>query len=194
MKPNNNLVGAVVTRLIPFPANGVRASSHRLLQPEGSGRERGVTLIDCLVYIALSVILLTAAGIAFSRFQDNTKGLRRNADDITRALHVGEVWRMDIRAATGAIEAELEDQTIHIPTRTAEVSYRFADAQVWRKANRGAEWTAVLAKVKHSQMQADDRARVKAWRWEVELETVKKSARVRPLFTFVAVPGHPSKP
>ena len=157
-------------------------------------RERGITLIDCLVYIALSVLLLGAAGIAFSRFLDNTKGLRRNADDITRALHVGEVWRMDIRAATGAIEAELEDQTIHIPTRTDQISYRFANAQVWRKANRGAEWTPVLSRVKNSQMESDNRTRVKAWRWEVELETVKKSARVHPLFTFIAVPSISTKP
>lgn len=191
MKFNNHFVGADVRRLA---SNYRKVRVSRQLLQTMRARERGITLVDCLVYIGLSVLLLGAAALAFSRCLDNSKGLRRNADDITRTLHVGEIWRMDIRAATGAIEAELNEQTIRIPTRNSEVSYRFADSQVWRKANPAAEWTSVLPKVKASSMQTDNRSRVKAWRWELELEAVKKNARVRPLFTFLAVPGTQMKP
>ena len=155
---------------------------------------RGFTLIECLVYIGLSMVLLGAGLLAFSRCLDNTKGLRRNADDITRALHAGELWRMDVRAATAPIQVNASEQTIRIPTRGSEVSYRFADAQVWRKPNRDAEWSSLLVKVKNSQMLTDARTRVQAYRWELELETAKKSVRVRPLFTFIAVQGTQSKP
>jgi len=192
MKIQTHLVGVDVRRLTVRHTGEIRAP--RRLLPATRARERGITLIDCLVYIGLSVLLLGAAALAFSRCLDNTKGLRRNVDDITRTLHVGEVWRMDIRAATGAIEAELNEQTIHIPTKNSQVSYRFADSQVWRKANPGAEWTAVMPRVKASSMQSDNRSQVKVWRWELELEAVKKNARVRPLFTFLAVPAAQSKP
>jgi len=58
-------------------------------------------------------------------------------------------------------------------------------------------WVQLLGNVKLSWMQADPRARVTAWRWELELRPrlkgYDKPGRVRPLFTFVAVPEKPSK-
>jgi hypothetical protein len=38
-------------------------------------------------------------------------------------------------------------------------------------------------------MQSDSRGKIAAWRWELELKTVKKTARYRPLFTFETVAG-----
>jgi Tfp pilus assembly protein PilV len=155
---------------------------------------RGITLIECLVYIGFSMVLLGAGLLAFSHNLDNTKNLRRNVDDISRTLHAGEQWRMDIRAATAPIQVDASAQTVRIPTRTSEVSYRFAESQVWRKANRDAEWSSLLPKVKQSEMLLDSRTHVQACRWELELQTQVKNVRVRPLFTFLAVPGAPSKP
>jgi hypothetical protein len=43
-------------------------------------------------------------------------------------------------------------------------------------------------------MHADPRQHVRAWRWEVELAAYRKGARIRPLFTFVAVPNPANKP
>jgi hypothetical protein len=51
-----------------------------------------------------------------------------------------------------------------------------------------------LSNVKSSKMQSELRENVTAWRWELELKTVKKTARVRPLFTFEAVAGSTSRP
>jgi Tfp pilus assembly protein PilV len=161
---------------------------------EQSQRARGITLIECLVYIGFSMVLLGAGLLALSRNLDNTKSLRRNVDDITRALHAGELWRMDIRAATAPIQVDANAQTIRIPTRDSEVSYRFAESQVWRKANRDAEWSSLLPKVQQSEMLLDSRTQVQACRWELELQTQAKNVRVRPLFTFLAVPGVPSQP
>ena len=38
-------------------------------------------------------------------------------------------------------------------------------------------------------MKADSRPQVKAWRWEIELQTKRTNATLRPHFTFLAVPA-----
>jgi hypothetical protein len=43
--------------------------------------------------------------------------------------------------------------------------------------------------VKSSKIAHDPRQKVTAWRWEIELATRKKAVRVRPLFSFEAVPA-----
>ena len=152
------------------------------------------TIIECLVYIGLFAVLLGLGTVAFYRCFDNMKGLRRNADDITRAVHAGELWRNDIRAAARAIQVDETDQTIRIPQRDREVFYRFADTQVFRKTGADAPWLPLLPKVKSSQMTSDPRAHVTAWRWELELQISRKDTRVRPLFTFLAVPDFGNPP
>ena len=151
-------------------------------------RSRAFTIIECLVYTGLFALLLGLGTVAFYRCFDNMKGLRRNADDITRAVHAGELWRDDIRAAARAIQVEQTDQTIRIPQRDREIFYRFADAQVLRKTGAEAPWLPLLSRVKGSQMIRDPRAHVTAWRWELELQTARKDTHLRPLFTFLAVP------
>jgi Tfp pilus assembly protein PilE len=59
---------------------------------------RGYTLIECITYIAVLLLLLNAAFASYYRCELNAANLRRNADDILRALHAGERWRADIRA------------------------------------------------------------------------------------------------
>ena len=154
----------------------------------GRRNVRALTLIECLVYIGLLGLLLGLGTVAFYRCFDNMKGLRRNTDDITRAVHAGELWRNDIRAAAGAIQSDDAGRTILIPQREREVLYKFADAQVYRKTGAGSSWQPLLAKVQSSQMTSDPRTHVTAWRWELELQASRKTARVRPLFTFLAVP------
>ena len=155
---------------------------------------RAFTIIECLVYAGLFALLLGLGTIAFYRCFDNMKGLRRNADDITRAVHAGELWRNDIRAAARAIQINEADLTIRIPQRDREVSYRFAGTQVSRKTGAEAPWLPLLSRVKVSQMTSDPRARVTAWRWELELQSLRKDRRLRPLFTFIAVPGAGNPP
>ena len=155
---------------------------------------RAFTLIECLVYIGLFAVLLGLGTVAFYRCFDNMKGLRRNADDITRAVHAGELWRNDIRAAARAIRVNEADLTIRIPQRDREVFYRFADAQVFRKTGAEAAWLPLLSKVKGSQMTGDPRAHLTAWRWELELQSARKDTRLRPLFTFIAVPNTGNPP
>jgi hypothetical protein len=74
------------------------------------------------------------------------------------------------------------------------VVYRFATNAVTRRVGNG-PWMPVLPRVKASTMTADRREQVTAWRWEVEIATratgSAKPGRIRPLFTFLAVPEPP---
>lgn len=155
-------------------------------------------LVECMVYLAISTVLLGLAFAAFYRVMDTEKGLRKNAVDITRALQAGERWREDIHQATGplkVVSAEgTVEQALRIPRPSGEVVYFFTGTNVLRRASPDARWTERLSGVKMSKMNRDARERVVAWRWEVELKAGKKKPLVRPLFTFVAVSPTQEKP
>ncbi len=159
-----------------------------------SSSTHGVTLIECLVYISLVFVILGMATTAFYRCFDNMKSLRRNSDNITQALNVGELWRADIRSAVKPVQFDTADQVLHIFQRDREVAYKFADAQVSRRTGLDAPWVVVLPKVENSRMQAQAGVKANAWRWELELKTLRKPATTRPLFTFTAVPSATTPP
>ncbi len=157
---------------------------------QGRCSERGILLVDCLVYIGLFFLIL---GVAFSFFYscwDGSLALRRNTDDIANALKAGESWRADIRVATGALRVEdsTDGQILHIPAKSGEVVYAFSNGALSRKVPDH-ETQVLLAKVKTSHMVSERRGQITAWRWEVELPTKKHTAQVKPLFTFEAVPS-----
>ncbi len=163
------------------------------MSPARRTRERrptGYLLIECLVYMSVMFLLMGVAYCAFYRFMDNSRILRGNTDDIARAMHAGELWRADLRAATGSIqwEAGAEGFTLIIPDARGGVSYQMTNNAMLRRVGSGA-WATVLNRVKASAMSADTRTNVTAWRWELELQPrARKPSRVRPLFTFTAVP------
>lgn len=147
----------------------------------------GIALIECLVYIVVLSVVLTIAYPAYYRYVSNARGLTQNADDIVRALRAGERWRDDLRGATGPIRPT--PTGLIVPVGTGSVRYEFSDNSVWRQT--GAARVVFLKSVASSVMQADPRRRVRAWRWELELAGRPTRARLRPLFTFVAVDGRP---
>ena len=164
----------------------------------GRGRgQRGYLLIEALVYIAVVVTLLGAGYAAMYRCVDSSIALRRNADDITSALHAGERWRADVRAATSQVRVENTDagQLLYLEGTRGAVVYRFTTNAVFRRVSAG-PWVRLLQSVKSSSMAADPREYVTAWRWELELQPRAKASvkpgRVRPLFTFLAVPERPA--
>ena len=146
--------------------------------------ERGYSLLECLVYIAVLAVVLNLSFMAYYRYDQHTRDLRRNADDITRALRAGERWRDDVRAAVSPPHAI--GNGVAIPLRSGEVAYVFADGAVWRQV--AGTRTVVLKDVGASLWSTDSRQHVDAWRWELELASSKKPVLVRPLFTFTAVP------
>ena len=158
--------------------------------PARCSTRSGYMLVECLVYISVLMILLGLGFAAFYSCWDKSKSLRYHADDITRALRVGEHWRADIRSATGRIVVHTADdgQMVEIPRGRDAVVYVFTAGQLSRKLASADQWTVVLPKVATSEMQADPRTRVTAWRWDVELVPTRAQVRIPPRFTFEAVP------
>lgn len=153
---------------------------------------RGVTLIECLVYITGLAIVMGVGSAALYRCWDDNKAISRNADDIVRTLNAGEIWRADVRSATGpiAVTKKNSEETDIIPCGTNVVSYSFANGEVRRQSAKDRPWIIVLPRIKSSQMESDPRDHARAWRWEVGLETRRKNPAIRPLFTFEAVAGN----
>jgi Tfp pilus assembly protein PilE len=150
--------------------------------------ERGYSMIECLVYIAVFAVVLNLSFVAYYHYDQHTRNLRRNADDITRALRAGERWREDVRTAIAPPHAI--ENGLAIPQQSGEVAYVFTDGAVWRQT--GATRVVVLKQIKASTISDDSRQRVNAWRWELELASPQKVVLVRPLFTFTAVVRRPS--
>ena len=159
--------------------------------------QRGYLMIEALVYIGVIVVVLGVAYSATYRCIDRSIALRRNADDITSALHAGERWRADVRAASSQVRLESTEagQLLSLEGPSTAVVYSFATNAISRRFGTG-PWVRLLPNVKSSTMTADKREHVTAWRWELELQTRAtasvKPGRIRPLFTFLAVPQHPS--
>ena len=152
------------------------------------GASAGYLLIECLVYIGVFAILLGIGYGAFYVCWDYSKALHYATDDITTALHAGERWRADIRNATGKITVETtaEGGNLRIPCGTNEVLYRFNAGEIRRQVASSDFSELLLPTVKASQMVMDTRRPVRAWRWELELKSRRKEARLPLWFTFEA--------
>jgi type II secretory pathway pseudopilin PulG len=159
-----------------------------------SQARRGISLIECLVYIAVLAVIVSIGGFTLAKAWDQSRAIQRNADDIERAIHAGERWRADLRRATGPVRAttDADSERITIPTADGEVVYLNTTNEVRLQPKPGAPEIILVPKVKVSHMAPDPREHLTAWRWELELQPSQKSARVRPLFTFEAVPGKES--
>jgi type II secretory pathway pseudopilin PulG len=161
---------------------------HRKLGLRGRSphRRRGFTLLECLVYFAVFFIIASLALLTYYRAEQDNRQLRRNAEDILRTLQAGEQWRQDIRLASGPPRSEGPEaaKELVIPQTNQVVKYVFREGAVWRQA--GPKSAVFLPAVARSQMTADKREHVTAWRWEVELQSRQRVVHVRPLFTFEA--------
>jgi hypothetical protein len=159
-----------------------------MIRRRNDAREQGMLLTECLVYMALLVVVLNLAFLAYNRCEENSKRLNHNVDDVVRALQAGEHWRDDIRAA---LAVDSSENSLRLVQSNATVDYVFDGHAVWRRANADAPLTRFLPKVKSSNMEKDVRREVTAWSWKVELLTRGTPQRYLPFFTFEAVPSTP---
>lgn len=161
--------------------------ARRLRRPTAGG----FTLFECLAYVAFMAIIISIGSMTFSKAWTQSTLIRRNADATVRALHAGERWRADIRRACGPIRvvAGPEGEAVHIPTSGGEVVYRSVPDAILVQAGPGAPEVTLLKEVKTSRMTGERREKLTAWQWDLELKQTREDARIRPLFTFKAVPA-----
>lgn len=173
----------------------MNGSSNRGLNRDGL-RARGISLIECLVYVGVFFLVSALAFSVFYRTLESSRMVSRAANDIAAALRTGERWRQDVRAAAAAprVENGADGQVLILPGRAGAVRYRVNGDTLSRQANDAAGWTPLLTGILSSRMEPDQRARVTAWRWELQLKPHRKSPHVLPLFTFAAVPAPGATP
>jgi Tfp pilus assembly protein FimT len=158
---------------------------------------RGFTLLEALVYLAVLFVVVGSASMTCFECLHSATSIRHSADDVARALDIGERWRADIRGATGAVRvtSTAEGGECRVPLADGDVLYTFANGEIRRQASPAAPNELFLSNVKSSQMQSEDRGHVLAWRWELELKTKRRETQLRPLFTFEScAPGSEGHP
>ena len=153
----------------------------------------GIMLVECIVYIAVFLILSGVAMGTFYLCWDHSKALISATDDISSALHAGERWRADVREATGTITVETtaSGEIMEIPEGETEVVYRFDSGQVQRQTGSASFNPFRLTKVMSSEMKTDVRGGVTAWCWELQLAQRRKETHLPLLFTFEAAQKTP---
>jgi len=156
--------------------------------------DKGWTLIECLIYLALFFLVGWLAFEAFYRTWDHTRALNRGADEIAATLKAGEQWRADVRAAVAAPETveQGDSKVFRLRQKGREVNYVFRTNTVVREVE-GLPPVVLLANVKACAIEKEQRRQVLALKCEIELKTRQKSAHVRPLFTFTAVSGEAAR-
>lgn len=159
--------------------------------PMGRGRksERGILLLDCLVYLGLFTLI---GGMAFGAFYtawDNSRALRRSTQDIALAITTGERWREDVRNSIALPEVSRTETGVALKLREpgGVIFYILEQNQLWRTKDNMQKRELLLSNVSSSKMYPDTRTRVTAWEWELELQPARKQARTHPKFLFTAV-------
>lgn len=154
-------------------------------------KPRAFTIVEMLVYIGMLSIVLGLGYGGYQRGQRNAVLLRRNVNDMARALDAGERWRADLRRATAMprVVQTASRAEMRIPQPAGTVVYFLENGTVWRQKANAVAADAFLSGVQASRMMMDRASSVTSWRWEVELRSDPKAVRIRPLFTFQAVPS-----
>ena len=167
----------------------MKLRSHRIRS------KAGVLLIECLVYMGLFGVLLICATRFFSVVYDHNKAAASAASYTIAALDAAKHWRRDIANAKGEPELIRGDRFDVIRIDQANggrVSYRVNGTRLER--NNGDEWIPIIRRVVSSIMLPDQREHVRAWRWELAMETKSRFLGDPVRFSFTAVPGHPLAP
>jgi hypothetical protein len=161
------------------------------LLPSRRSRPAGIFLVECMVYLVVFTILVFGAMTVFYFCWDHSQAIVYATDDIGTAVNAGELWRKDIRSATGKISVQTDatSQTVLIPHGRMKVIYRFSTGEVRRQDSGSPQ--LLLSRVKASQMLTELRGGVTAWRWEVELSERSKETHLPLIFTFEAAQMNP---
>jgi len=159
----------------------------------GLRRQAGIMLIECLVYLAVFAILTSIGLAAFYYCWNHTKAVIFATEDVSSALRAGERWRADVREATGKISVETTPggELLRIPRGKDAVYYSDHDGAIRRKLASANSSELLFAKTKASQMQAETRGSVNAWRWELELTPRRQETQLPLVFTFEAAQTKP---
>src|ERR1044072_3575208 len=149
---NTVSVTSCFTRHLALNPNSDPFSIKSRIKIKSERQVGGFTLVEMLVYMSVLMVLIGVGFSALYRCMDTSRALSRNTGDITDALHAGEDWRGDVRAAVGGVQVQSNEgeQILRIPKQGSAVSYRFAESTIFRRIGDN-EWSLMLPNVKASE-------------------------------------------
>ncbi|MBG89741.1 MAG: hypothetical protein CMO80_22970 [Verrucomicrobiales bacterium] len=152
----------------------------------------GIMLMQCLVYIPIMALIVYVAVDASVTLKDGTHSLQRGTMRLTQSMSAGERWREDIRSMTGkpTLKHEYEREVHTIPGVTNSVQWSLFEGKLWRRADESRAWAKMVDRVKSISIREDKREHVTAWVLDFELKPGHARAKLTPVYTFIAVPGH----
>ncbi len=152
---------------------------------------RAVSLVETLTYVAVLGVVILVSSKTVGNGSRQASVMRFQSEDMSAALHAGERWRSDIRAAITAPELGQGPGTIQVETSEGLVNYSFDGQRLLRSVGKGKPQELIRGRVETSRMVLDQRKGVTAWRWELGLKRRNPRSQMRPLFTFLAVSATP---
>jgi hypothetical protein len=102
--------------------------------------------------------------------------------------HVGELWREEVRRAQGTIEVGETGFSMRAGPGEGKIVYRLDGDRILRSEGTNVP-VVLLEPVRSSRLAPIVGKHAQAWRWELELASPQKAARMKPLFVFTAVAG-----
>ncbi len=163
--------------------------------PNNDRLNSGASIIEALIYVSLLAFLLVCGARYFNIVYYHHKAVAKVTGYTVSALDAAKHWRRDMANAKADPRLIRGDQfdVIEIDQVVGgQISYRLNRSTLERY--NGEEWIPIIRRVDSSIMVPDQREHVRAWRWELALETKSEYIGDPLRFSFVAVPGHPLAP
>jgi hypothetical protein len=151
----------------------------------GKIRYRRFTLVEVLIYIAVLAVVTGLALSLFHRGFANSRNLRLAADDVLRISRLGDRWRERVRQAADFRLDQAEMSIVHSGGKT--FFYKFADGAIKEKEGDAGQWRTLMANIKSCSFTEIKNPGFTTWELNVELRTRTPNAKVKPLFSFIAV-------
>ncbi|MCF7708797.1 MAG: hypothetical protein K9N52_07865 [Verrucomicrobia bacterium] len=158
-------------------------------------RQRGMMLIEALVYISLLGVVTILAYTTFHRCMIETRVSDARANVISVAIKAGEKWRTDIHAAVQAPEElrmsdSRELEGMRIQQSDGLITYQFEGDTLYRIDQETK--VRILEDVVSSRFYPERRSEVSGYRWELEVKGEREEYKEYDhLFSFLAVPQTP---
>ncbi len=154
-------------------------------------KHRAVVLVETLTYVGVLAVVIFVSSKAVGNGSRQASVIRFQAEDLSAALHAGERWRSDIRAAITAPELVEGPRIIQMETSEGLVNYSFDGQRLLRRVGNAKPQELIRGQVETSRMILEQREGVTAWRWELKLKRRNPRSQIHSLFTFLAVPTSP---
>lgn len=153
--------------------------------------ERGLMLLEMLVYIAVFAVILTLAWTSFARVFTVTTGFRRAGDRVAALTRGGERWREDMRRAV-VLETN-GTSSLRLKLTGGEMVYAIEEGRLIRTDPTTGQKDVLAEGLAGAEFIREPAEGIAAWRLQARIQSRQKQERVLADFRFFAVEKEASR-